>query len=641
LLSVPSGYALFSGATTVKADTWYHVAMTYDGISLKQYVNGQLDGSTSATGPILSGPLPLTMGCVGGGWYFRGRIDELSLYNRALSQTEVQGIYDAGTSGKCVVPIAPSISTEPQDQTAVVGANVSFDVRAAGTRPFSYQWQYNGADIPSATTPSLLLTNVQFAQAGKYSVVVTNIAGSVTSTNAVLKVAFPAATVRVLGTTNALPGATVTVPIILIANGNENGLAFSLNFPPLLTFMGAAVGSNALGASLLINTNQIASGRVGFALAFPAGVSIAPGIQDLVDVSFTTAIVTNATAAAVSFGDVPVARGLSDPTGTPLAANYVDGVVGTQSAGFEGDVYPRPNGDESLTISDWMLVGRYAARLDYPTNGSEFQRADCAPRTTLGDGVITVTDWVQAGRYFAGLDPVTIAGGPTNEVSGPAVLPLASRKSGSTARELVVTSAMSLSGQPCIEAVDLVAQGDENALGFSLNFDPSQVRLAAISPAQDSAAATVQINTNQASAGRVGLVLALPTGSTFAARTQHIAKLTFLPISTNTVSSSIGFGDAPVPREVSDPGATALLADYANGTLSLNPRPALTILQVGQNISLSWPSWATNYVLEGSDAAATSGNWNIANVSVTVTSGTLTTTVPPSGQARYYRLYRP
>jgi hypothetical protein len=279
--------------------------------------------------------------------------------------------------------------------------------------------------------------------------------------------------------------------------------------------------------------------------------------------------------------------------------------------------------------------------LDYPTNGLEFQRADCAPRTTFGDGIITVTDWVQAGRYFAGLDPAAIAGGPTTEVTGPTFLPLASRKSGGAARELVVTSAMSFSGQPCVADLYLIAHGDENALGFSLDFDPAQVRLAAITPEQDAAAASVQINTNQASSGRIGLVLALPTGSTFAARTQHVAKVTFLPIATNTVNSLIGFGDAPVPRQVSDPGATALVADYADGMLSLNPRPALSISQGGQNISVSWPAWATNFFLQSSDSLATRASWNNAPINVTITNGAAMGTIPASGQARYYRLFHP
>src|SRR5437867_9430113 len=82
----------------------------------------------------------------------------------------------------------PSISKQPQSQYATVGLNAQFTVTAGGISPFSYQWQFNGANVISATNSSLSLTNVQFTNAGIYRVVVTNNYGSVTSTDAVLTV---------------------------------------------------------------------------------------------------------------------------------------------------------------------------------------------------------------------------------------------------------------------------------------------------------------------------------------------------------------------------------------------------------------------------------------------------------------------
>jgi uncharacterized repeat protein (TIGR01451 family) len=89
--------------------------------------------------------------------------------------------------------------------------------------------------------------------------------------------------------------------------------------------------------------------------------------------------------------------------------------VTVMAAQFEADVAPRPNGsgDGKVTLADWVQVGNFYIRQDVPDAGSEFQRADCAPKATKGDGVISISDWVQAGRYAAGLDPVVSAGGPT------------------------------------------------------------------------------------------------------------------------------------------------------------------------------------------------------------------------------------
>jgi len=82
----------------------------------------------------------------------------------------------------------PTISAEPQNQTVLVGATVSFNVAAKGTLPFAYQWQFSEADLAGATNSILTLTNVSVASSGNYRVKVSNSAGSAASTNAVLTV---------------------------------------------------------------------------------------------------------------------------------------------------------------------------------------------------------------------------------------------------------------------------------------------------------------------------------------------------------------------------------------------------------------------------------------------------------------------
>jgi hypothetical protein len=64
-------------------------------------------------------------------------------------------------------------------------------VAAAGTAPLDYQWQFNSAAIAGATQSSYSLLSAQPADAGSYSVVLTNAAGSVTSAVATLIVLLP------------------------------------------------------------------------------------------------------------------------------------------------------------------------------------------------------------------------------------------------------------------------------------------------------------------------------------------------------------------------------------------------------------------------------------------------------------------
>jgi hypothetical protein len=127
---------------------------------------------------------------IGNGDTYGGLMDELSLYTRALSASEVQAIYATGPGGKCV-PTAPFIATQPTNQSAAIGSTATFTVTAGGTAPLSYRWRLNSTNIIGATNTTLALANVQLTNAGTYSVMVTNAYGSVISSNAVLKLGTP------------------------------------------------------------------------------------------------------------------------------------------------------------------------------------------------------------------------------------------------------------------------------------------------------------------------------------------------------------------------------------------------------------------------------------------------------------------
>lgn len=83
----------------------------------------------------------------------------------------------------------PAITMEPRSQTANVGTTVTFPLTATGAAPLAYQWSFGGQVLSGATNAVLSLTNITRAQAGSYSVVVTNGVGSVTSTAATLSIA--------------------------------------------------------------------------------------------------------------------------------------------------------------------------------------------------------------------------------------------------------------------------------------------------------------------------------------------------------------------------------------------------------------------------------------------------------------------
>jgi hypothetical protein len=101
------------------------------------------------------------------------------------------GLVDNVRVERFVTNVPPYITSQPQGLAAREGTNVTFAVLAGGTGPLTYQWRFNGTNLPSATASSLTRNNVQPADAGDYSVLITNVAGMVVSSTALLTVTVP------------------------------------------------------------------------------------------------------------------------------------------------------------------------------------------------------------------------------------------------------------------------------------------------------------------------------------------------------------------------------------------------------------------------------------------------------------------
>jgi len=114
-------------------------------------------------------------------------MDDVRIYNRALSSNEVQQLYAYESTP---VTFPPSILSQPVSQSVNQGSPVSFSVVATGTG-LGYQWRLNSTNIARATNANYSLASATTNNAGTYSVIVSNTAGSVTSSNAVLTVIPP------------------------------------------------------------------------------------------------------------------------------------------------------------------------------------------------------------------------------------------------------------------------------------------------------------------------------------------------------------------------------------------------------------------------------------------------------------------
>jgi hypothetical protein len=154
------------------------------------------------------------------------------------------------------VLVPPSISQQPTDQTAIVGSSAAFSVVADGSAPLNYQWLLNNTNIDGAIGSTLTLTNVQFSQAGNYAVVVTNAAGSITSSNAVLTVTLPPVVPVITGFSPAkgFVGTTVTIS--------------GTNFSP--------TASNNIVRFGAVKANVLSTGQGTLVVSVPAGATFAP-----------------------------------------------------------------------------------------------------------------------------------------------------------------------------------------------------------------------------------------------------------------------------------------------------------------------------------------------------------------------------
>lgn len=148
-------------------------------------------------------------------------------------------------------------------------------------------------------------------------------------------------------------------------------------------------------------------------------------------------------------------------------------------------------------------------------------------------------------------------------------------------REVRVIGASAIAGQAANLSVELVAVVNENAVGFSLNFDPAIFTDATASLGGGATGAAFNFNYDQAN-GRLGITLALPSGQTFAAGTRQIVNV-ILIVAANALPGTypITFGDVPVTREVSDASAGTLPATFTDGAVTiiqLNPLPSIVAL---------------------------------------------------------------
>ncbi|HOB97203.1 MAG TPA: CARDB domain-containing protein [Verrucomicrobiota bacterium] len=196
--------------------------------------------------------------------HFQGSdVGVFTLTRGGIYTIEVSGWGQAeqtGTYGFKLWSETPLIQRPPSSLTVYVGRDATFSVLAESRFPLTYQWQFDGADLPGATQPVLTLSRVRADQAGSYTVRVSNAVGSVESGPALLTVDSNVPDLAVLGVNGPATG--------------RPGEPVELTWP--ITNTGIAVAVGPWTETILLSTDNV-PGNDQVIAVFPAGDALPAG----------------------------------------------------------------------------------------------------------------------------------------------------------------------------------------------------------------------------------------------------------------------------------------------------------------------------------------------------------------------------
>jgi hypothetical protein len=245
-------------------------------------------------------------------------------------------------------PTAPFITTPPANQSVAVGQSATFAVTASGTAPLTYQWQKNGANITGASSASYATPATATTDNGaKFDVLVSNSAGSVTSTTAALTVtASPVAPTITTQPVNQTVSAGQTATFTAVASGT---------FP--LTYQWQKNTANITGATGSTYTTPATStpdNGSQFRIVVTNSVGSTTSNSATLTVSSTSnaapKIITQPTNQTVSVGQAATFSVVADGTPAPMYQWQKNGakISGATSASYSTP--PAVSGDNGSTF---------------------------------------------------------------------------------------------------------------------------------------------------------------------------------------------------------------------------------------------------------------------------------------------------
>ncbi|MBI4452708.1 hypothetical protein HY637_04720, partial [Candidatus Woesearchaeota archaeon] len=235
------------GTSVLPLNAWTHLTGTYSSGALRLYVNGNLVRTTSVSGSMATSSNPLRIGgnSVWGEW-FKGKIDEIRIYNRVLSQAEIQSDMNTPIGGQQALPIISSFNATPS--SIIAGENSTLAWSTINATNVSIN-QGIGAVAASGSI------NVAPAATTTYTLTATNSGGSVNQNTIVFVSQPPDTTSPTANLTSPASGSTVSGTINVVATATDNvgvaGVQFLLD--------GANLGSEDTTSPYSVSWNTASS----------------------------------------------------------------------------------------------------------------------------------------------------------------------------------------------------------------------------------------------------------------------------------------------------------------------------------------------------------------------------------------------
>ncbi len=483
-----------------------------------------------------------------------------------------------------VQPLPPTITSQPVPQTLEVGMDATFTVGVSGSAPFADQWFWNGTPFAGGTGASLILSNVQPAQAGSYWVVVSNSAGTATSAVANLTVLVPAQIAVQPASTAVLQGQNTSFSVSAFGDAplsyqwSFNGM--NLSGATSATLALANVQTNQAGNYAVLVTNNwgsVTSAVATLTVDFPAFITAQPQSETVTQGQTATFTVAASGTPILSYQWY--LNGLMMGSGSSSATLNVSG-AGTNNAGSYAVVVNNNYGSVTSSVASLtLLVPAQIAVQPASTSVVQGQNTSFSV-SAFGDAPLTY-QWSFNGTNLSGATnaALALANVQTNQAGNYAVLVTNNWGAVTSAvATLTVNVPAFITTQP--QSVT-VTQGQTATFTVAANGTPSlsyQWYFNGAIMGSGSSSSTLSVSgagTNNAGS------YAVVVNNSYGAVTSAVASLTVLvppqiavqPANTsvvqgqNTSFSVSAFGDAPLTYQWSFNGTN--LSGATNATLAL------------------------------------------------------------------------